>query len=202
MSAAPGSETGGDGISVEIALTADPELFGSMARLLPQLSTSADPLTAYELEGIIESPATTLFVARDSGHDIVGALTLVVFRAPTGVRGWIEDVVVDESVRGAGIGSAVNLLDVEAVGGLYQPLRKDDLRPRGALIEGAEPQGPEPVPNDRVTPEELRGVIDELVALAVVITAELENGAIEPRPASCTSRGGCMFPTICRCEYV
>jgi len=78
-----------------------------MARLVPQLSPSADPLTAYELEGIIESPATTLFVARDSGHDIVGALTLVVFRAPTGVRGWIEDVVVDESVRGAGIGSAL-----------------------------------------------------------------------------------------------
>lgn len=107
MSAAPGSETGGGGVSVEIALTADPELFGSMARLVPQLSTSADPLTAYELEGIIESPATTLFVARDPGHDIVGALTLAVFRAPTGVRAWIEDVVVDESVRGAGIGSAL-----------------------------------------------------------------------------------------------
>jgi ATP-dependent helicase/DNAse subunit B len=97
---------------------------------------------------------------------------------------------------------AERLLDVEAVGGLYQPLRKDDLRPRGALIEGAEPQGPEPVANDRVTPDELRGVIDELVALAAVIAAELENGAIEPRPASCTSRGGCLFPTICRCEYV
>ena len=112
MSAAPGSETSGDGVSVEIALTADPELFGSMARLVPQLSTSADPLTAYELEGIIESPATTLFVARDPGHDIVGALTLAVFRAPTGVRAWIEDVVVDESVRGAGIGSEARTVDL------------------------------------------------------------------------------------------
>jgi ATP-dependent helicase/DNAse subunit B len=97
---------------------------------------------------------------------------------------------------------AERLLAVEAVGGLYQPLRKDDLRPRGALTEDAEPQGPEPVSTDRVTPGELRAVIDELVDLAGVIAAELENGAIEARPTSCTRRGGCMFPTICRCEYV
>lgn len=108
MSAAPGSlEAGGDPVSVEIALTADSELINAISRLVPQLSSSAEPPTAYELEGIVEAPATTLFVARDAERQIVGSLTLAVFRAPTGVRAWIEDVVVDTSVRGAGIGSAL-----------------------------------------------------------------------------------------------
>ena len=37
----------------------------------------------------------------------MGSLTLAVFRIPTGVRAWIEDVVVDDSARGAGIGDAL-----------------------------------------------------------------------------------------------
>ena len=35
-------------------------------------------------------------------------LTLVVFRIPTGVRAWIEDVVVDETMRGRGVGEALS----------------------------------------------------------------------------------------------
>jgi ATP-dependent helicase/nuclease subunit B len=97
---------------------------------------------------------------------------------------------------------AEQLLDVTAVGGLYQPLRKADLRPRGALVAGLEPQGPEPVANDRIGLEELRRVTGELVALAGEIAQEIADGAIEPRPATCASRGGCMFPTFCRCEFV
>jgi ribosomal protein S18 acetylase RimI-like enzyme len=38
----------------------------------------------------------------------VGSLTLAVFRIPTGLRAWIEDVVVDESARGQGVGEALN----------------------------------------------------------------------------------------------
>jgi ATP-dependent helicase/nuclease subunit B len=97
---------------------------------------------------------------------------------------------------------AEQLLDVTAVGGLYQPLRKADLRPRGALVAGLDPQGPEPVISDRIELEELRSVTGELVALAGAIATEIADGAIEPRPATCASRGGCMFPTFCRCEYV
>ncbi len=95
------------GVRVEAVLTADPELLNAIARLVPQLSSSAPPPTAYELEGIVESPATTLFVARDEGGQIVGSLTLAVFRVPTGVRAWIEDVVVETEARGGGIGSAL-----------------------------------------------------------------------------------------------
>ena len=43
-------------------------------------------------------------VARDDEGAIVGSLTLALFRTPTGARAWIEDVVVDEAVRGRGIG--------------------------------------------------------------------------------------------------
>ncbi len=90
-------------VRVEAALTADPELYHAVARLVPQLSRSAAQPTAYDLEAIVESPATTLFVAR-ADAEIVGMLTLAVFRAPTGVRAWIEDVVVDEAARGRDAG--------------------------------------------------------------------------------------------------
>jgi ribosomal protein S18 acetylase RimI-like enzyme len=33
--------------------------------------------------------------------------TLVVYRVPTGLRGYIEDVVVDEHARGQGVGEAL-----------------------------------------------------------------------------------------------
>jgi ATP-dependent helicase/DNAse subunit B len=94
---------------------------------------------------------------------------------------------------------AEQLLDVEAVGGLYQPLRSADLRPRGAIREDAEPQGPEPMDGDRIDGESLRLLVDDVIAKARTIAAELERGAVEPRPVSCRD-GACLFPTICRCE--
>ena len=100
-------EESGPPIKVEVVLTADPELINAIARLVPQLSSSSAIPTAYELETIVESPATTLFVARDAGEQIVGSLTLAVFRVPTGVRAWIEDVVVEGSARSGGIGTAL-----------------------------------------------------------------------------------------------
>jgi ribosomal protein S18 acetylase RimI-like enzyme len=62
---------------------------------------------------IVDSAASVLFVARDGDGRIVGSLTLALFRVPTGVRAWIEDVVVDESARGAGAGEALTLAAVE-----------------------------------------------------------------------------------------
>lgn len=100
-------EGSGSPIKVEAVLTADPELINAIARLVPQLSSSATLPTAYELETIVESPATTLFVARDADQQIVGSLTLAIFRVPTGVRAWIEDVVVEATARSGGIGTAL-----------------------------------------------------------------------------------------------
>lgn len=94
-------------IHVHAASVADDELVEAMARLVPQLSRSAPLPTAAELAVIVASPATTVLVARDDGGRIVGTLTLAVFRIPTGIRAWIEDVVVDGAARGAGAGAAL-----------------------------------------------------------------------------------------------
>ena len=83
------------------------EIVESFAQLLPQLSTSAVIPTRAELQEIADNDS--FFIARDPelGGQIVGSLTLVTFRIPTGVRSWIEDVVVDNTMRGKGIGEAL-----------------------------------------------------------------------------------------------
>ena len=83
------------------------DLTASIGRLVGQLSSSAIAPTEDEVREIVESPAARLLVARDDDDAIIGALTLVVFRIPTGMRAWIEDVVVDESARGRGVGEAL-----------------------------------------------------------------------------------------------
>lgn len=94
-------------VTVEIAQSASAELAEAFARLIPQLSRSSPPPSAEELAELIGSPASDVVVARVDGV-VVGTLTLVVFRIPTGVRAWIEDVVVDDSARGHGVGEALN----------------------------------------------------------------------------------------------
>lgn len=94
-------------VSVEEITDSSSEVLDALNGLLPQLSSSAAPLTPAALAEIVESDACHLFVARDGGGSVVGSLTLVAFRIPTGVRAWIEDVVVDESHRGAHVGEAL-----------------------------------------------------------------------------------------------
>lgn len=95
-------------VRVEAATEVTAELVGAFARLVPQLSSSAPAPGEAELAEIVESPATTLLVARLPEGDVVGTLTLVMFRIPTGMRAWIEDVVVDGGARGRGVGEALN----------------------------------------------------------------------------------------------
>ena len=99
-------------IEVTEATAVDPELVDAWARLVGQLSSSAPPPGRGELEEITASPATVLFVARLAGR-IVGSLTLVLFRIPTGMRAIIEDVVTDESARGKGVGTALTRAALE-----------------------------------------------------------------------------------------
>ena len=94
-------------MQVTQATTVSDELVEAFARLVPQLSTSATPPTREQLDAMVSSPATTVFLARGDGEEIVGSLTLAMFRTPTGVRAWIEDVVVDAEARGQGVGEAL-----------------------------------------------------------------------------------------------
>jgi ribosomal protein S18 acetylase RimI-like enzyme len=93
-------------ISVEAAALVDDDLCAAVDRLVPQLSRSSPPPSRAVLERMLADDATTLFVARDDG-DVVGMLTLVTFQIPTGVRAWIEDVVVDGDARGGGVAGAL-----------------------------------------------------------------------------------------------
>lgn len=103
-------------IEIEVAREVTDELMAAMQRLVPQLSKSNPPPTEDELANIVTSRASVLFVARDTDRasgPLVGSLTLALFRIPTGLRAWIEDVVVDESARGRGVGESLNRAALE-----------------------------------------------------------------------------------------
>ncbi|MGZ0220915.1 MAG: GNAT family N-acetyltransferase [Acidimicrobiales bacterium] len=94
-------------VEVSIATEISDEIIDAFARLTPQLSRSNPPPSREVLEEIVKSEASTLFIARDH-TGILGTLTLAIFRIPTGLRAWIEDVIVDEAARGKGVGRLVN----------------------------------------------------------------------------------------------
>jgi ribosomal protein S18 acetylase RimI-like enzyme len=95
----------GPELEIVEATTVDDEMVEAFARLIPQLSgPDAIPSRAM-LQEVVGAPTTTVLLAREPhSRRIVGTLTLVVFRVPTGMRAWIEDVVVDASMRGRGLG--------------------------------------------------------------------------------------------------
>jgi len=102
-------------VEIGVAHAATQEVVEAFARLLPQLSSSATALTRETLTEIIAAPHNTVLLARDpsAGGQIIGTLTLVIFRIPTAMRAWIEDVVVDSSARGRGVGEALTLAAVK-----------------------------------------------------------------------------------------
>lgn len=90
-----------DDIAIELLDTVSAEDAEMLSRLLPQLSTTA----TFDIERIREilgHDATELLVARSGGR-IVGMATFVTFPLPSGLRGHVEDVVVDDAMRGRGI---------------------------------------------------------------------------------------------------
>jgi ribosomal protein S18 acetylase RimI-like enzyme len=104
-------------ITIDQARTADDALVAAMGRLVPLLSRSADPPDREQLEEMVSAPGTVLLTARDGAGEIVGTLTLVTFRIPTGIRAWIEDVIVDEAARGQGVGEALTRAALDAAAG-------------------------------------------------------------------------------------
>lgn len=99
--------------TVQVIEDVTDELVDAFERLIPQLSSSSAPPTREQLAEVIDGDATHLLVARGDDGAILGSLTLVLFRIPTGVKAWIEDVVVDESARGRGVGEALNRYALE-----------------------------------------------------------------------------------------
>jgi len=92
----------------KVAVVTD-ELYAAVERLLPQLKFSYPQPSRKDLEALLSSDSSTVLCARypDEQSDISGLLTLIVYRVPTGIHARIEDVVVDEAMRGKGIGEAL-----------------------------------------------------------------------------------------------
>ena len=111
-------------MTVEIIAESTPELIEAMERLIPQLSRSAPALTAEQCEAFVAQEGVYLFVFRpdepaaDGTRPILGMLTLATFSIPTGLRAWVEDVVVDGEARGQGAGQALVEAAVEHAGKL------------------------------------------------------------------------------------
>jgi ribosomal protein S18 acetylase RimI-like enzyme len=94
-------------MQIEIVTEATDELYSAFQRLVPQLTDNNPPPSLNDLTALVRDSSSTLIVARTEHDEIVGALTLAVYRVPTGTRSIIEDVVVDNSARGGGVGEAL-----------------------------------------------------------------------------------------------
>ena len=93
-------------MEIELATEVTPELQAALQRLVPQLTVKKPP-TDGELLALIQSDSSSLFVARNADGSICGMACVTVYRVPTGIRAIIEDVVVDASTRGQGVGEAL-----------------------------------------------------------------------------------------------
>ncbi|MBL0347918.1 GNAT family N-acetyltransferase [Candidatus Villigracilis affinis] len=100
-------------MQVDVVTKADDELYEAFQRLVPQLTNNNPPPSLNDLAALVRDSSSTLMVARNEKNEIIGALTLTVYRVPTGIRSIIEDVIVDNSARGQGIGEALMLRAIE-----------------------------------------------------------------------------------------
>lgn len=96
-------------LAIEEVARATDEVVAALRRLVPQLSPAAPPPTLERVAELVASDHQALLVARlpEAEPSIVGTLTLVAYPLPSGLRVWIEDVVVDAAARGRGVGAAL-----------------------------------------------------------------------------------------------
>lgn len=94
---------------IELMTQVSDEIVDAFARLIPQLTQYSPPPDRAALAEMADSDSVYVFIARltDQHGEIAGCATLATFRSPTGLHGWIEDVVVDGSARRQGVGKAL-----------------------------------------------------------------------------------------------
>ncbi|MCP9488652.1 MAG: PD-(D/E)XK nuclease family protein [Solirubrobacteraceae bacterium MAG38_C4-C5] len=95
--------------------------------------------------------------------------------------------------------AAQQLLGLVPVGGLYQAYRDKEVRARGAVVRGADPDL-RTVNGDVVDEETFRALLDDVVAVARRGVDEVRRGTLAARPATCAFKGGCAHPSICRTD--
>ncbi len=90
-------------ISVEQVKIINPELMQAVQGLFPQLTNFSPMPDEADLLEIINSPVSSLWIAKNDGEQIIGMLSLAIYKTTTGVHAWIEDVVVDQKARRQGV---------------------------------------------------------------------------------------------------
>ena len=93
-------------MQIEVVHEATEELHAALTRLLPQLNPRLEPPDMARLERLLADPDVTLLVARD-GEEIVGTTTVIVYTTPFWIKARLDEVVVDASARGKGVGEAL-----------------------------------------------------------------------------------------------
>ena len=86
------------------------------------------------------------------------------------------------------------LLGLDPVGGLYQPLVGRRLGARGLVRDDVPGRYTR---TDRFGAGAFAAALDDARALAIGTAAELHAGRVRPCPERCSSRG-CRYPGICR----
>jgi ribosomal protein S18 acetylase RimI-like enzyme len=92
-------------VRIERVTEASEELVETIRGLLPQLTEARTPPTLEQLQEVVDGQ--TLLVARGDDGSVLGTLTFVRYRVSSGIKGRIEDVIVDERARGQGVGEAL-----------------------------------------------------------------------------------------------
>lgn len=82
-------------------------VYKAFERLMPQLIDKNEFPSYEDLKKVIDSKNVHLCFAYDSDNKVIGTITLVFLRIPTGLKAWIEDVIVDNNARGKGVGKAM-----------------------------------------------------------------------------------------------
>jgi ATP-dependent helicase/DNAse subunit B len=115
--------------------------------------------------------------------------------APAAAR-WIRDGKLQVALY---MQAAEQLLGLDVIGGLYQPLSGSDMRARGVL-DGDSGVELDCVSTDVRERAELAELLAEALAKAREVAEQTASGELQARPQTCAWRGGCQYPTICRCE--
>ena len=93
-------------------ITVNDTVLNAFRKLIPQLSSDCALPTEKDLNDIVNSNSVQLFIAEEN-NEILGTLTLVFNKIPTGDKVWIEDVVVDKAARGKGLGKKLIQFAIE-----------------------------------------------------------------------------------------
>lgn len=84
-----------------------PDLITAMQDLSATMLRAKNAPSQADLERLVASEATQLFIARSNEGEIIGTLTLVMYQLPSGLRAALEDLAVQQFSGRRGLGSAL-----------------------------------------------------------------------------------------------